>query len=88
MFGRSNMPQSGLDVKADLDWNKTNNAKQYITLRLNTSNGVVPLQLEDNPMPRDKAMFFIGQLTKNQIKQLYLNNPLISDKNKEAIKNL
>jgi hypothetical protein len=39
-------------------------------LELNTSNGVVPLQLEDNPMSRDNAMSFIGQLTKSQIKSL------------------
>jgi hypothetical protein len=88
MFGRSRMPKAGLDVKADLDWNRSNTAKQYVTLRLNTSEGVIPLQLEDNPMSRDNAMSFIGQLTKNQIKQLYLNSPLISDKKKQAIKNL
>lgn len=88
MFGRAKMPNAKLDVKADLTWNKSNTAKQYIQLRLNTANGVVPLQLEDNPMSRDNAMSFIGQLTKNQIKQLYLNSPLISDKDKQAIKNL
>jgi hypothetical protein len=88
MFGRSDMPNAKLDVKSDLTWNKSNTAKQYIQLQLNTANGVVPLQLEDNPMSRDNAMSFIGQLTKNQIKQLYLNSPLISDKDKQAIKNL
>lgn len=88
MFGRSRMPKANLDVKADLTWNKSNTAKQYIQLQLNTANGVVPLQLEDNPMSRDNAMSFIGQLTKSQIKQLYLNSPLISDKDKQAIKNL
>lgn len=88
MFGRSRMPKANLDVKADLTWNKSNTAKQYIQLQLNTANGVVPLQLEDNPMSRDNAMSFIGQLTKSQIKQLYLNSPLISDRDKQAIKNL
>lgn len=88
MFGRSRMPKANLDIKADLTWNKSNTAKQYVQLQLNTSNGVVPLQLEDNPMSRDNAMSFIGQLTKSQIKQLYLNSPLISDRDKQAIKNL
>lgn len=88
MFGRSKMPKANLDIKADLTWNKSNTAKQYIQLHLNTANGVVPLQLEDNPMSRDNAMSFIGQLTKSQIKQLYLNSPLINDRDKQAIKNL
>ena len=88
MFGRSRMPKANLDIKADLTWNKSNTAKQYIQLQLNTANGVVPLKLEDNPMSRDNAMSFIGQLTKSQIKQLYLNSPLINDRDKQAIKNL
>ena len=87
-FGRSRMPYSGLDVKADLSWNKSNNAKQYIQLKLNTTNGVVPLQLDNNPMSRQDAISFLRQLTKAQIKQLYLNNPDVSDSDKQAIKNL
>lgn len=87
-FGRPQMPHTGLDVKADLSWNKSNNAKQYIQLKLNTTNGVVPLQLDNNPMSRRDALSFLGQLTKAQVKQLYLNNPSVSDRDKQAIKNL
>ena len=87
-FGRSQMPNTGLDIKADLSWNKSNNAKQYIQLKLNTANGVVPLQLDNNPMSRQDAMSFLGQLTKAQIKQLYLNNSSVNAADKEAIKNL
>ena len=87
-FGRSRMPYSGVDIKADLSWNKSNTAKQYIELKLNTTNGVVPLQLDKNPMSRQDAILFLRQLTKAQIKQLYLENPLVSDSDKQAIKNL
>ena len=87
-FGRSRMPYSGVDIKADLSWNKSNNAKQYIQLKLNTTNGVVPLQLDNNPMSRQDAISFLRQLTKTQIKQLYLNNPDVSNSDKQAIKNL
>lgn len=87
-FGRSRMPYSGVDIKADLSWNKSNNAKQYIQLKLNTTNGVVPLQLDNNPMSRQDAISFLRQLTKAQIKQLYLNNPDVSNSDKQAIKNL
>lgn len=87
-FGRSRMPHSELDVKADLSWNKSNNAKQYIQLKLNTTNGVVPLQLDNNPMSRQDAISFLGRLTKTQIKQLYLSNPSVRDVDKQAIKNL
>jgi hypothetical protein len=87
-FGRSQMPNTGLDIKGDLSWNKSNSAKQYIQLKLNTTNGVVPLQLDNNPMSRQDAMSFLRQLTKEQVKQLYLNNPSVSDGDKQAIKNL
>ena len=87
-FGRSQMPNTQLDIKADLSWNKSNNSKQYIQLKLNTTNGVIPLQLDNSPMDRDRAISFLNQLTKQQVKQLYLNSPLINDADKQAIKNL
>lgn len=87
-FGKPQMPNVGLDVKADLSWNKSNTAKQYIQLKLNTPNGVIPLQLDDSPLSRDRAVMFIEQLTKSQVKQLYLDSPLISERDKQVIKNL
>ena len=87
-FGRSQMPNTNLDVKADLDWNKTNNAKQYISLQLKTPNGIVPLKLDDTPLTRDQAIPFLYQMTKSQVLQLYLNSPLINDEDKQTIRNL
>jgi hypothetical protein len=87
-FGRSQMPNTNLDVKADLVWNKTNNAKQYISLQLKTPNGIVPLKLDNTPVTRDQAIPYLYQMTKPQVLQLYLNSPLISEKDKEIIRNL
>lgn len=87
-FGKPQMPNANLDVKADLSWNKSNNAKQYIQLQLNTPLGVVPLQLDDSPLSRQDAINFLRTATKNQIKQLYLKSPSIDNRYKEAIKNL
>ena len=87
-FGKPQMPNAGLDIKADLSWNKSNTAKQYIQLKLNTPSGIIPLQLDNNPLSREQAIPFLQQLTKSQIKQLYLNSPLINKRYKEIIKNL
>ena len=82
------MPNTALDIKADLVWNKTNNTKQYISLQLKTPNGIVPLKLDDTPLTRDQAIPYLYQMTKPQVLQLYLNSPLISEKDKEIIRNL
>jgi hypothetical protein len=87
-FGRSQMPNTNLDIKADLVWNKSDNAKQYISLQLKTPTGVVPLKLDSQPVNRDQAITFLNQMTKSQALQLYLNNPLISEKDKQTIRNL
>jgi len=87
-FGRAQMPNTALDIKADLVWNKTNNTKQYISLQLKTPNGIVPLKLDDTPLTRDQAIPYLYQMTKSQALQLYLNSPLISEKDKETIRNL
>ena len=86
-FGRAQMPNTALDIKADLVWNKTDNRKQYISLQLKTPNGIVPLKYE-KPLDRDKAIPFLYQMTKPQVLQLYLNSPLINEKDKETIRNL
>jgi hypothetical protein len=86
-FGRSQMPNTGLDIKADLIWNKSNNAKQYISLQLKTPNGIVPLKL-DQAITRDDAVTFLNQMTKSQALQLYLNSSLINEKDKQTIRNL
>ena len=87
-FGRSQMPNTNLDVKADLVWNKTNNAMQYISLQLKTPNGIVPLKIDNKPVTRDQAIPYLYQMTKSQVLQEYLKSPLISEEDKQIIRNL
>jgi hypothetical protein len=87
-FNRSRMPNVTLDVKADLTSDKSNGEKQYINLMLNTPSGVLPLKLENYPMDRTSAAKFIGNLTNEKVKQLYLEDPSIPQEWKDVVKNL
>lgn len=88
-FGKYDMPSiEELDVRADFDWDENDNTAQYVTLRLNTPIGVIPLQIK-KPMPREAAMReFLQQLTDEQVKQIYLRDNRIPEDWKEVIKNL
>jgi hypothetical protein len=88
-FGKYDMPNiDELDVRADFDWDESDNTAQYVTLRLNTPMGVIPLQIKKS-MPREAAMReFLQQITDEQVKQLYLRDNRISEDWKEVIKNL
>ncbi len=88
MFNRSSIPNVTLDVKADLDWNKSNTEKQYITLMLNTPAGVYPLKLDNYPMDRTRAIGFIQGLTNEKVKQLYLQDPSIPQEWKSVVSSL
>ncbi|NDC12791.1 MAG: hypothetical protein EBZ85_01450, partial [Actinobacteria bacterium] len=58
---------------------------QYMTLRLKLPNGTVyPLQL-DQPVDATEGMNFIGNLTDEKIKQLYLQSPKVSEEVKRII---
>ena len=87
-FNKSRMPNVTLDVKADLTSNKSNGEQQYINLMLNTPAGVLPLKLEKYPMDRISAAKFIGNLTNEKVKQLYLEDPSIPQEWKDVVKNL
>jgi hypothetical protein len=87
-FNRSRMPLITIDAKADLTWDQTNRAKQYINLMLNTPMGVLSLKLDDHPGSRDETVKFIQSLTNEQIKQLYLQDENVSEESKSVIKNL
>lgn len=88
-FGKYDIPNvKDLDVRADFDWDEKDNTLQYVTLRLNTPMGVIPLQIKKS-MPREAAMReFLQQLTDEQVKQLYLYDSRIPEDWKEVIKNL
>lgn len=86
-FDNTNIKGTRLNIGADLVWNKSNNDKQYISLKLNTPKGMMPLMVE-TPVDRDKAITIIKSLTDKQIKELYLADPSIPENWKEVIKKL
>jgi len=76
-FDNTNIGGISLNVGVDLDWDKSNNATQFINMRLKTPIGELPLMI-NSPLDRDLAINFIQGLTDSQIKALYLKDPNIS----------
>jgi hypothetical protein len=86
-FDNTNIKGTRLNIGADLEWNKSNTDKQYISLKLNTPIGFMPLMIE-TPVDRDGAIQYIQGLNDKKIKELYLGNANIPDAWKAVIKNL
>jgi hypothetical protein len=86
-FDNTNIKGTRRNVGADLEWNKSNTDKQYISLKLNTPAGYMPLMLE-TPVDRDGALNYIQGLNDKKIKELYLGSNSIPDEWKEVIKKL
>lgn len=86
-YDNSNIKGTRLNIGADLVWNKSNTDKQYISLKLNTPIGTLPLMIE-TPVDRDKAMEYIQSLNDKKIKELYLLDPAVPNNWKEVIKKL
>lgn len=75
------------NIKADLAENSTNSALNYLTLRLMLPNsGQVDLQIEKS-LNRDQIPAYLGGLTDDKIKSLFLSDPNISIEQKKEIKN-
>lgn len=88
-FNRPYIPNvKNLDVKADIRWDKSNSAQQYITIRLKTPNRTMDLSLDDNPTSREQAVGFIQNLNDAKVKQLFMNDSRIPDSWKMEIKDL
>jgi len=82
------MPRVNMNVRADMKQSLGSPEKQYLTLRLKLPNGTVyPLQPEQ-PVDATEGMNFIGNLTDEKIKQLYLQSPKISEEVKRIIRNM
>lgn len=87
-FQGQSMPRVNMNTRADMKQSFGTAEKQYITLRSKLPNGVVyPLQLEQ-PVDATEGMNFIGNLTDEKIKQLYLQSPKISEEVKRIIRNM
>lgn len=82
------MPRVNMNVRADMKQEFGNPQKQYITIRSKLPDGTVyPLQL-DQPVDATEGMNFIGNLTDEKIKQLYLQSPKVSEEIKRIIRNM
>ena len=82
------MPRVNMNVRADMKQEFGNPQKQYITIRSKLPDGTVyPLQL-DQPVDATEGMNFIGNLTDEKIKQLYLQSPKVSEEVKRIIRNM
>jgi hypothetical protein len=87
MFDNTNIKGTRLNIGADLIWNESNHDKQYVSLKLNTPIGYMPLMYE-TPVDRDQAIKIIEGLTDKEIKELYLKDPNIPQKWKSIIEKL
>jgi hypothetical protein len=82
------MPRVNMNVRADMKQSLGSPEKQYLTFRLKLPNGIVyPLQPQQ-PVDATEGMNFIGNLTDEKVKQLYLQSPNISEEVKRIIRNM
>lgn len=89
MFQRNNFSNlRNLSATADLQWNQSNHAKNYININLKLPSGYKNLQLDNYPMDVRQATQFIGTLTDEDLKQLFLKDPRVPESWKEEIRSL
>jgi hypothetical protein len=82
------MPRVNMNVRADMKQSLGSPEKQYLTLRLKLPDGTIyPLQ-PDQAVDATEGMNFIGNLTDEKVKQLYLQSPKISEEVKRIIRNM
>lgn len=79
-FNRLSMPKVNLNVRADMKQDVSNPGSNYITLRLKLPDGMVyPLDVS-TAVGRMPGINFIGNLTDEKVKQLYLQSPNVPAK--------
>ena len=87
-FKNDYMPNVKMNARADMKQAFGTPEKQYITIRSKLPDGTVyPLQL-DQPVDATAGMNFIGNLTDEKVKQLYLQSPKISEEIKKIIRTM
>jgi len=89
-FTKANMPYvKGVNVKADVTSSVNNTGKKFITLRMDLPGiGWAPLKLDDFPVSGDGAINFLGSMTTDDLKQLYLSDPRVPQEWKTAIQSI
>ena len=87
-FKNQYMPNVKINARADMTQVLGSPQKQLITFRLRIPDGTVyPLQYPE-PVDATKGMNFIGNLTDEKVKQLYLQSPKISEEIKKIIRTM
>lgn len=87
-FKNQYMPNVKINARADMTQVLGSPQKQLITFRLRIPDGTVyPLQ-HPEPVDATAGMNFIGNLTDEKIKQLYLQSPKISEEVKKIIRTM
>ena len=82
------MPRVNMNVRADMKQSLGSPEKQYLTLRLKLPDGTIyPLQ-PDQAVDATEGMNFIGNLTDEKVKQLYLQSPKVSEEIKKIIRTM
>lgn len=87
-FQRYKIPNTKLDVRGDIEWDMSDTSINYPIIHLNLGDNDWLSITVPKGLSRDAASRLITELTDSQIKQLFLNDPTISDEDKERIKNL
>ena len=78
----------GLTVTADLEWDRSDHAMNYINYNIKLPSGWYYMQLENYKVSADQATNYLNSNTDKDIKQLFLDNPKVSSAIKEEILNL
>jgi len=87
-FKNQYMPNVKISARADMTQVLGSPQKQLITFRLRIPDGTVyPLQ-HPEPVDATAGMNFIGNLTDEKVKQLYLQSPKISEEIKKIIRTM
>jgi hypothetical protein len=77
-----------LTVTADLEWDRSDHSMNYINYNIKLPSGWYYMQLENYKASADQAAQFLQSNTDRDIKQLFLDNPKVSQKIKDEILNL
>lgn len=88
-FQPENFPNvRGLTVTADLEWDRSDHSMNYINYNIKLPSGWYYMQLENYKGGADQAAQFLQSNTDKDIKQLFLDNPKVSQRIKDEILNL
>jgi hypothetical protein len=88
-FQPENFPNvKKLIVTADLEWDRSDHSMNYINYNIKLPSGWYYMQLENYKGSADQVTNYLYNNTDDKIKQLFLDNPKVSQRIKDEILNL